>query len=159
MAAVGSASNDAVVALLEAHQDLMAYTLRDRIRDRPITASGDGLAQYLVATLGDRRTELVRALYLDSGNRLLGDEQIAEGDAAGARPSIRTIIARALDFQAVAVVIVHNHPGGQREASPTDIEFTMRLVEAGRTMGVTLLDHIIVAGGECISLKARGVLP
>lgn len=148
-----------VVSLLDAHRTLLDYSLRDRLLEAPVQATGEDLKRYLIATLADCRTERLRVLFLDSGNRLLADELIAEGDAARVWVTPRMILNRALDVQAVGLILVHNHPGGRPEPSEEDLAFTRRVAEAGRHLTITLHDHLIVAGDACVSLRARGALP
>jgi DNA repair protein RadC len=147
-----------VVGLLDAHRALLEHSLRDRLLDMPITASGAALERYLVATLGDARSERMRALYLDGGNRLIRDELIAEGDPGSIPVSTRKVLNRALELCASAVILVHNHPGGSAEPSSADIAFTRRVADAGKHLAIRLHDHLIIAGNACVSLRERGLL-
>ena len=155
-AAIACASSVEAAELVLAHRALLEHNLRDRAAERAITASGEELRDYLVATMGDARTERLRALYLDAGNRLLGTEEFAQGAPASVQVAPRTILKRAFDFQAVGLLLVHNHPGGDPRASPADIRFTKAVASAGAALGVILHDHLIVAGGHCTSLRATG---
>ncbi|MEI9851559.1 MAG: JAB domain-containing protein [Sphingomonas sp.] len=145
-----------VANVLEAHRELLEHSLRDRLLDAPLTASGAQLERYLVATMGDRRTERLRTLFLDGGNRLLSDELVAEGSVRSVPAAARAIINRALELEAAALLLVHNHPGGHTEPSPADIAFTRAIAEVGRHLAITVHDHLIVAGSICTSLRARG---
>lgn len=145
-----------VVPLLEAHRNLLAHSLRDRIVDAPIRASGDALRQYLVATLADCTTEHLRVLLLDGGNRLIADELIAHGEPGAVSVRPRVVLNRALELDAVAIILVHNHPGGNAIPSERDIKFTRRLAEAAHHLDIALHDHLIIAGAHCTSLRARG---
>lgn len=147
---------EAVVSLLDAHRALLAHSLRDRIVDAPVCASGETLRQYLIATLADCPTERLRVLLLDGGNRLIADELIAHGEADGVSVRPRTVLNRALELDAAAIILVHNHPGGSAIPSERDIQFTRRVAEAARHLDITLHDHLIIAGARCISLRARG---
>lgn len=155
--AVADETSDEVVGLLDAHRAFLEHSLRDRLLDAPITASGTALNRYLIATMGDIRSERMRALYLDGGNRLIADEVIADGDPVGLKVSTRSVLNRALELHAAALILVHNHPGGSAEPSREDIVFTQRLAEAGRLLSVRLHDHLIVCGSICTSLRVRGV--
>ncbi len=147
-----------VVSLLDAHRALLAHCLRNRLADTPIIANGEALRQYLVATLADSTVEQLRALFLDAGNHLIVDDLIAKGDPGGVSVRPRAILNRALDVDAVALILVHNHPGGNTVPSRKDIQFTQRLAEAAHHLDIALHDHLIVAGPHCISLRARGDL-
>lgn len=136
----------------------MEHSLRNRLLDEQITASGDDLRRYLIATMGDRRTERLRALYLDSGNRLISDEVVADGTPSGIWAEPRSILKRALELNAAALIVVHNHPGGQMSASERDRRFTRALADASGPLGIRLQDHLIVAGDRCLSLRAEGLI-
>ncbi len=70
----------------------------------------------------------------------------------------REVVKRALDIGAVAIIIVHNHPSGDPTPSGEDIEMTRELKEAGRNIGITLHDHIIVGQTTYVSFKSQGLL-
>ncbi|WP_186456902.1 JAB domain-containing protein [Sphingomonas suaedae] len=155
-AAIARASSVEAAELILAHRALLEHSLRDRAAERAINASGAELRDYLVATMGDARTERLRVLYLDAGNRLLGTEEFTQGSPTSVQVAPRTILKRAFEFQAVGVILVHNHPGGDSRASPSDIRFTRAVASAGAALGIALHDHLIVAGGTCTSLRAAG---
>ena len=70
----------------------------------------------------------------------------------------REIFREAVRFSAARVIIGHNHPSGNPEPSQADIDFTRRLMECGELMGIELLDHFIVGGEDCLSLKEYGII-
>jgi DNA repair protein RadC len=115
------------------------------------------LIDYLVGTMGDCPREQVRILYLDSGNRLIRDEIGTEGTPTQAFIAPRAIIARALDLEATALLVVHNHPGGTPYPTRTDIDFTAHLARVAKDLGLVLHDHLIIAGDSWQSLRANGV--
>lgn len=156
--AIAEETSAEVAGLIDAHCVFLEHSLRDRLLDAPITASGPELDQYLVATMGDIRSEVMRALYLDSGNRLIADEVIAEGDPGSIAVSTRSVLNRALELNAVALILVHNHPGGSAQPSKEDVAFTQKVAEAGKFLAIRLHDHLIVSGSTCISLRALGVI-
>ena len=100
------------------------------------------------------------AAYLDSKNRLLGDvARIYRGTLNHCVVAPRDILYLGLERNAAAVVIAHNHPSGDPEPSPNDIEFTEHIVLAGQLLGLHVLDHLIIgAPGKFVSLRARGVI-
>ena len=156
--AIAGATSPSVAGVIAAHQRLLEHSLRNRLLDAPITASGDDLRRYLIATMGDRRTERLRALYLDSGNRPITDEVVADGTPSGIWAEPRLILKRALELNAAALLVVHNHPGGQMSASEQDRRFTRALANASAPLGICLQDHLIVADDRCLSLRAEGLI-
>ncbi|MFB6241693.1 MAG: DNA repair protein RadC [Candidatus Nanosalina sp.] len=95
--------------------------------------------------------EILRVLYLSSGNELLSKEEFSGGvSQVGAEP--RKIFKEALNSNAAAIILLHNHPSGEAEATEQDLETTRELVDLGDKLGVEVLDHII-AGEEVFSMR------
>ncbi len=104
-------------------------------------------AQDAYEYLHDMRTlpkEQLRGLYLNSHHRLIHDEAISIGTIDANLVHPREVFRPALEYSAVAIVLAHNHPSGNMQASLADIEFTKQLVQSGKIMGIEILDHIIV---------------
>lgn len=134
------------------------HSLRERIQPDPITAPSDALIRYLTGTMGDCPREQVRVFYLDSGNHLIRDEVAAEGSPNQVFLAPRAIIARAIELEATALLVAHNHPGGAPEPTRADVAFTTHLARAAENLGMVLHDHLIIAGNRWRSLRAAGVL-
>ncbi|RXD05858.1 hypothetical protein EQZ23_09005 [Sphingomonas sp. UV9] len=100
---------------------------------------------------------MVAVAYLDPNRRLLGMRHVAGGRDQVA-VSIRRIAADALTFDAVGVVMAHNHPSGDATPSARDLAFTRALAAGLRTLEVVLLDHLVIAGERVTSLRAMGVV-
>ena len=107
--------------------------------------------------MGSASTEMAAIAYLDRRHRLLGMRHIAGARDWLAVP-IRTVAADALLFDAEAAVMAHNHPSGDHRPSSADLAFTRRLGRALDALGVTLLDHLVLAGMLATSLRAEGYL-
>lgn len=88
--------------------------------------------------------EQLRGLYLNSHHRVIHDEVISIGTIDANLVHPREVFRPALEYSAVAIVLAHNHPSGNISPSLADIEFTKQLVESGKIMGVTILDHVII---------------
>ena len=104
------------------------------------------------------RHERVRALYLDTKNRLIGDELLTEGSLDEAVIQPREVVKKALDLGAAALIMVHNHPSGSPEPSRADIQITNKIAEAARMLGITLHDHVIIGKEGHVSLRAKGLV-
>lgn len=131
---------------------------RGKVADRPILASWQALLDYLSIDMANLNHERVRVLYLNAQNRLILDHAAAEGTIDEAAIHPREIIRRAMDIGATALILVHNHPSGNAEPSRADIAITRRIAEAGVLLGITLHDHVIVAGTGHVSLRAKGLI-
>ena len=97
-------------------------------------------------------------LCLDDRNRLIAEETLSRGTIDQTPVYVREVIKVALQHHAKAVILVHNHPSGETEPSRADIDMTSELREALAKVTVTLHDHLIVAGKECVSFKSLGLL-
>ena len=72
---------------------------------------------------------------------------------------VREVVKRALELSATAIVLVHNHPSGDPEPSPEDVEITRRLCAVGELVGIRVVDHVVVAEGGYVSFLERGMIP
>ena len=109
---------------------------------------------------GQEREHLV-GIALDRRHGVIDAAVLSIGSDVHAVVEPRYIFRWALTRKrlAVSIVIAHNHPSGNHEPSSEDVDVTNRVAEAGRVVGVTLLDHLIVAGDAYVSLAERGLLP
>ena len=131
---------------------------RTGVQDQPILGSWQALIDYLTIDMAHLKHERVRALYLDSKNRLVSDELLSEGSLDEAAIHPREVVKKALDLGAAALIMVHNHPSGSPEPSRADIQITNKIAEAGRLLGITLHDHVIIAKEGHVSLRAKGLV-
>lgn len=133
-----------------------------KTRRRPATgpsfSGAPDVFKYLKEALRDGQQEAFLALLLDVKNRVIRTEMIGLGtlDATIVHP--REVFRPAIQASAAGVIAVHNHPSGDPEPSDEDLELTRRLAEAGRLVGIPLLDHIIVGADGFVSLAERGVV-
>lgn len=147
-----------MAAYLVAVRRALTALLRAELDDRPIIDSVRALSDYLRLVQGAEQIEVVRAFYLNGGQRLLHEEVAAMGTVDEAPIYVREIVRRALDLGAAGLVLVHNHPSGNASPSQHDLDLTRRLAAACRTMGVSLFDHLIVTATGCFSFRAEGLL-
>jgi DNA repair protein RadC len=145
-------------ARLKAAQALAARMLLRPLRRRSVLGSLSAVAAHLRTTLAGAPREQVRALFLDRRNRLIAEERLWDGTVDHAPVYPREVVRRALELNASALILAHNHPGGQPDPSAADVETTRQLVAAGRALGVAVHDHLIVAGETVVSLQALGLL-
>lgn len=135
-------------ALLIGAHDIMIEAMRCDLRAAAIDPFDPRLRQYLIASMGSLPIEVLRILFLDSGRRLLADEQVQNGTLAQIAIYPRTIFRRALELNAASIILVHNHPSGDPNPSEEDIAVTRRLDQIGRSLDVEILDHIVVTSNQ-----------
>jgi DNA repair protein RadC len=131
---------------------------RSEIIAKPVLASWQSLIDYLAIDMAHLTVERVRILYLDARNRLIDDHHLGDGSIDEAAIHPREVIRRAMDLGATALILVHNHPSGNPEPSRADIQITQRIAEAGRLLGVTVHDHVIIGREGHVSLRSQGLI-
>ena len=149
---------DASVAALHANALAARRMARGAVQNRPVLGSWQALLDYLNIDMAHLTHERVRGLYLDTRNRLILDHLLSEGSIDEAAIHPREVIRKAFDVGATAQILVHNHPSGNPEPSRADITITARIAEAGRLLGVTVHDHVIIGREGNVSLRAKGLL-
>ena len=143
--------------LVEALGRAVAAGGRDRPAGHRLMAGGAGLLHG--TRLAHRKTEHFRVLFLDRRNALIADEEQQQGTVDHVVLYPREVIKRALELQASAVILVHNHPSGDPSPSRADIELTREIAKAGATLGVKVHDHLVIGRSRHVSLREAGLLP
>ena len=125
----------------------------------PTVSSPDAVRRLLGPEMAGLAQEQLRVLLLDKRNRVVGQRVIYQGsvDAVAVRPA--EAFRPAVIAGAPAVIAVHNHPSCDPSPSPSDVATTRTLAEAGRLLGIELLDHVVLARDGAVSLREQGVLP
>lgn len=113
---------------------------------------------YLVMKLAELEHEVFSALFLDNQHGLIGYTELFRGTIDGASVYPREVVKEALDCNAAAVIFAHNHPSGVAEPSEADKRITAKLKSALALVDIRVLDHIIVANTNTMSLAENGLL-
>ena len=141
--------------LIEAAAQRMA---RARVMHRPVLSSWNALLDYCHTTMAHRSTEQFRILFLDRKNVLIADEEQAKGTVDHVPVYPREVVKRALELDASALILVHNHPSGDPTPSQADIAMTRQILDACQTLGLTLHDHLVIGREREVSFRAQGLL-
>nr|WP_240782190.1 DNA repair protein RadC [Qipengyuania sediminis] len=131
---------------------------KGKVKGQPVLASWQALLDYLAIDMANLNRERVRVLYLNTQNRLILDEIVHDGTIDEGAIYPREVIHKALDIGASALLLVHNHPSGSPEPSRADIAITKKIMEAGRNLGITVHDHVIIGADGHVSLRAKGLI-
>lgn len=131
---------------------------RARVMHRNVISSWDALLDYCHTSMAHRETEQFRVLYLDRKNVLIADEEQASGTVDHVPVYPREVMKRALELNASALILVHNHPSGDPTPSEPDIAMTAQIEAAAKTLGIDLYDHLIVGKSCELSFRASGYL-
>ena len=131
---------------------------RARVIQRSVISSWDELMRYCKTVMAYRETEQFRILFLDQKNVLIADEEQARGTVNHVPVYPREVAKRALELNATAIILVHNHPSGDPTPSRADIEMTEQIGLACEAIGVVIHDHVIVGKETDASFRSLGLL-
>lgn len=146
------------IAAIKIAQAAALRLLQARVREQPILGSWQALLDYLRADMAHLTVERVRVLHLNTRNMLIRDENMGDGSIDQAAIYTREVIRRAIDLGSASLILVHNHPSGSPEPSRQDIDITRQIAEAGKRLGITVHDHIIIGLHGHVSMRAQGLM-
>jgi DNA repair protein RadC len=149
---------ESTAAALKIVQAAALRMLRSEVAQQPILASWQALLDYLRIDMAHLTTERVRVLHLNAKNMLIRDEVMAEGSIDQAVIHVREVIRRAIDLGSAAIILVHNHPSGDPQPSRADISLTRDIADAGRKLGISVHDHVIIGAQGHSSMRGMGLL-
>lgn len=148
----------AVVLELKIVEAAAQRLARARVMHRPVLSSWNALIDYCHTAMAHRETEQFRVLYLDRKNTLIADEAQATGTVDHVPVYPREVVKRALELNASALILVHNHPSGDPTPSQADIAMTDQVRAAAEALSITLHDHLIIGKERELSFRAEGYL-
>lgn len=148
----------AVVQLLMAAKKLLMVELESDVPKKLVSATDEKLIRYLQAGMGSLANETLRVLFLDNANHLVGDQEFGAASPRKILVQPRCILKRALELNASAIILVHNHPSGEVKPSKSDIKFTLSIKVLCRELEIALHDHIIIAGNNWSSFQKMQIL-
>lgn len=141
--------------LVDAFAQRMAQA---RVLQREVVSSWDALIAYCRTAMAHRETEQFRVLFLDRKNTVIADEALGQGTVGHVPVYPREVAKRALELNASALILIHNHPSGDPTPSPEDVSVTARVVDACAAIGVSVHDHIVVGKETEVSFRAEGLM-
>ena len=128
------------------------------VKERADLSDPKDVARRARSSVKDWRKECFLTLYLDSRNRLIGEAEVSIGSLDTTLAHPREVFERAIRAGAANVIVVHNHPSGDPTPSDDDIRLTRRLVEAGKILGIRLLDHVVVCRESHYSFRGHALV-
>ncbi len=151
---VGLAKAATVVAAVE-----LGRRLSERAAQTIEKVEGpEDVARYVIPSLRFEQKEHFLAMFLDIRNRILALSTISVGSLTASIAHPREVFREAIRYSAAGVILVHNHPSGDPTPSREDIQLTKQMMKAGEIMGIPVLDHVVVAGDNFLSLKEANCL-
>ena len=166
-AAVMSAAPDALaaaglglagIAAIKSVRESSLRLMRAELEERPVVGSWDKLIDYCSAQIAHGKVEEFHILFLDRKNVLIRHERQQRGTIDHTPVYPREVVKRALELQASALILVHNHPSGDPTPSKADIAVTQDIKKAAAPLGVTLHDHVIIGRNRHASLRQLGLI-
>lgn len=151
---IGDVKAGQIIACFELGKRLSAFK-EDK---RPIIKNAKDVAELFIPEMNTLEKEYFKGIYLDSRKRIIKQETIFIGSLNESVVHPREIFKIALDENAAAIILLHNHPSGDPLPSSFDIEITKELIKAGDLLGIQVLDHIIIGGEKYVSLKEKSII-
>jgi DNA repair protein RadC len=151
---IGEAKAVTIVAALEIGRRRQALAAREK----PVVSSSADVALYLQTLLRDHRHEVFAVLFLNRANKINHFQIISEGGITGTVADPRVILKKALEEDAVNLILCHNHPSGSLKPSRADEELTKKIKEAATYFDIKVLDHLIVSDDGYYSFADEGLL-
>lgn len=148
----------AVALELKVMETVTHRMARAKVMKRHVITSWDAVLDYCHTVMAHRDTEQFRVLFLDKKNVLIADEQQGEGTVDHVPVYPREVVKRALELNASAIILVHNHPSGDPTPSHEDIQMTGQIANAANALGITLHDHLIIGRSRELSFRSQGLL-
>ena len=145
-------------ALLQAALELARRHALEGLQRGAVLSSPDRTRQFLQSHLRSSSREIFSCLFLDAQHALICCEDLFQGTLDGAAVYPREVLRRALELDAAAVILAHNHPSGVAEPSAADRRITERLQAALALVDIRVLDHIIIGRGQAFSFAEDGLL-
>ncbi|HOP04721.1 MAG TPA: DNA repair protein RadC [Tenuifilaceae bacterium] len=151
---IGPAKAITIMAALELGR---RRKISEALSKKQISSSKD-VIDIFQPQLADLPHEEFWILLLNRANRIIAQVKVSEGGQIATVVDTRKIMRLVLEYQALGIILCHNHPSGNHNPSNDDIKITQKLKAAASTLEVNLLDHIIVTDGQCYSMADEGVL-
>ena len=151
-------AGDSTVVALKSVQAAAIRLARDQVLSKPVLSSWMQLVDYCYVAMAREKREQFRILFLDKKNVLIADEVQQTGTVDHTPVYPREVVKRALELDASALIVVHNHPSGDPDPSADDIEMTREIQETAQRLGIVLHDHLIIGRKGHSSFKSLGLL-
>jgi DNA repair protein RadC len=126
--------------------------------NKPVVKSSRDIATYLQTLLRDYPYEVFAVVFLNRANGIIHFEIISEGGITGTVADPRIILKKAIQEDAISIILCHNHPSGSLKPSRNDVDLTIKIKEAARFLDINVVDHIIVSEEGYVSFADEGLI-
>ena len=151
---IGEAKAVNIIAALE----LGKRRQLENLLEKPKIGGSKDVFNLMQPVIGDLSHEEFWVLFLNNSNKVLAKQQVSKGGMTATVVDIRLLFKQALELFSVAIIVCHNHPSGKLKPSEADIQLTQKIKNAGNTLDIKLLDHLIITEKAYFSFADEGVL-
>lgn len=155
---VSGIKKDKAAALLAAFEISRRILHQKKWFDETKINTPDKIAEIFIPLLKDEQKEKFLVVCLNSSNKIIKYEVISVGSLNASIVHPREVFKTAIENSAASILLIHNHPSGNPEPSNEDIAITKKLVDSGTIIGITVVDHIILAGNKYLSFIEKGLI-
>lgn len=149
---------NAKYAQLQAALELTRRYMQENLQSNPIFSDAQQVKNFLLSQMCHHKREVFACLFLNTQHKLICFENLFYGTLNNASIHPREIVKRALELNAAAIILAHNHPSGRTEPSLADKEITQQLIKVCVLVDIYVLDHMIVGNNSVLSFKELGIL-
>lgn len=140
------------IKLLQAFSERFA---KEKVPKKILLDSPEAVVNFLQKKIGESKKENFYIIAIDARNNLINIQEISVGSLTASIVHPREVFKEAIRSSAASIILAHNHPSGDPEPSEDDLIITKRLVEAGKILGIEIIDHVIVTKSDYLSLKDK----
>jgi DNA repair protein RadC len=151
---IGEAKAVNIIAALE----LGKRRQLENLLEKPKIGGSNDVFKLMQPIIGDLSHEEFWVLFLNNSNKVLAKHQVSKGGMTATVVDIRLLFKQALELFSVAIIVCHNHPSGKLKPSDADIQLTQKIKNAGNTLDIKLLDHLIITEKAYFSFADEGIL-
>ncbi len=151
---IGEAKAITIVAALE----LGKRRNSSELMSNPLITSPKDIFDYMYPILGDLNHEEFWVIFLNQANKIIGRKKIGQGGINKTTVDIRLIMKQAIENLTISIILCHNHPSGNLNASDADILITQKINEAAKTLDIKLLDHLIISYNKYLSFSDENLI-
>ena len=130
---------------------------KEKISPKILLNSSKLVAEYLQTKIGNKKEEHFMILYFDTRNKLI-NEEISIGTLNASLVHPREVFKKAIKDNIAQIIVAHNHPSGDPNPSEEDISTTNRLIEVGKLVGISIIDHLVITLNDYFSFKEKGII-
>ncbi len=149
---------DSAIVALKINSEIINRILKNKAKEKEVLSNYQALLDYAKNSLQDLNYEVFRVIFLDANYRIIEDELMSIGENDFVQISVKNIVKKALLLHSPFLILMHNHPTSNLEASNSDIKTTAEIQKALNPLNIEIIDHLIIGKNGYFSFKENGIL-